>query len=91
MGKAELCSSIASAAGLSNAEATRALQGILRVIVDKIAWGDAVILPKFGTFELIIWKGREIRNVKTGERMAVSTRHIPRWRAAKGLRAALRA
>ncbi len=67
MNKAELIDKIAEEAGLSKADADRALKAFTDTVVAAVAVDDTVALPGFGKFSRTQRKEREGRNPRTGE------------------------
>lgn len=78
MNKAELIDKIAEGAGLSKADANKALQAFIDTVVSAVANDDPVALPGFGKFSRTDRKAREGRNPRTGEPV-----HIPASKAVK--------
>jgi len=76
--KAELIDKIADGAGLSKADADKALKVFIDTVVAAVARDDAVALPGFGKFSRTDRKAREGRNPRTGEPV-----HIPASKAVK--------
>lgn len=78
MNKAELIDKIADGAGLSKADADKALKVFIDTVVAAVARDDSVALPGFGKFSRTDRKAREGRNPRTGEPV-----HIPASKAVK--------
>lgn len=78
MNKAELIDKIADGAGLSKADADKALKAFIETVVSAVARDDQVALPGFGKFSRTDRKAREGRNPRTGEPV-----HIPASKAVK--------
>jgi DNA-binding protein HU-beta len=76
--KAELVDKIAEEAGLSKADADKALKAFIDTVVSAVSHDDAVALPGFGKFSRSDRKAREGRNPRTGEPV-----HIPASKAVK--------
>jgi DNA-binding protein HU-beta len=76
--KAELIDKIADGAGLSKADADKALTAFVEAVRSAVARDDAVALPGFGKFSRTQRKAREGRNPRTGEPV-----HIPASKAVK--------
>ncbi len=66
MNKGELIDSVAGAAGLSRADATKAVDAILDSIQGTLSNGVSVSLVVFGTFSFKARAGRDGRNPRTG-------------------------
>ncbi len=71
VGKGELASRIAEKAGLSTAQANKALNTVLDSIADSLEKGDEVRLTGFGTFRVAETKERTGRNPRTGEPLKI--------------------
>ena len=67
MNKAELIDMIAEEAGLSKADADRALKAFTDTVVAAVDKDDTVALPGFGKFSRTQRQAREGRNPRTGE------------------------
>ena len=78
MNKAELIDKIADGAGLSKADADKALTAFIESVRTAVASDDTVTLPGFGKFSRSDRKAREGRNPRTGEPV-----HIPASKAVK--------
>ena len=78
MNKAELIDKIADGAGLSKADADKALTAFVEAVRSAVARDDAVALPGLGKFSRTDRKAREGRNPRTGEPV-----HIPASKAVK--------
>ncbi len=89
MNKAELTKAVASRANLSNAEASRAVDSMLDVIVDSLRAGSDVRLAGFGSFNVIRRQATKARNPRTGEEIHVAASNQPKFKASKVLKEAL--
>jgi DNA-binding protein HU-beta len=76
--KAELIDKIAEGAGLSKADADKALDALVKTIIAAVKVDDPVAIPGFGKFSRSQRKAREGRNPRTGEPV-----HIPASKAVK--------
>jgi DNA-binding protein HU-beta len=76
MTKAELIDEVATKAGLSKADAERAVGAFFDVVVSTAKKGDKVAWPGFGSFSTSKSAARVGRNPQTGEpvKIAASTR-----------------
>lgn len=90
MTKAELIDKIASSAGLSKADATRALDSTLNAIKASLKKGQKVTLVGFGTFSITKRKARKGRNPKTGEVINIPAAKTPKFTAGKALKDAVK-
>lgn len=81
MNKSELIELLAQYFGGNRAEATRALNAVLDVIMTETARGERVSITGFGAFERSHRTARVVRNPATGERKAVDETWVPKFRA----------
>ena len=86
MNKAELIDAIAASAGLSKADAKRALDGFVSATTGALAKGDSISLVGFGSFGISKRNARNGRNPKTGSKVQVPAKHVPHFKAGKELR-----
>ncbi len=74
MKKVELVEAIAKKAGLTKADATRALDVTFEVVAEALEKGDRVPLVGFGTFAVSKRDARTARNPRTGEKINIAAR-----------------
>ena len=72
MNKSELVDNIAEGAGLSKADAERALNAFIDAIQSSVAKDDKVTLPGFGSFSRSSRAARTGRNPRTGEPVQIA-------------------
>ena len=72
MNRTELKNAVAEHAGLSGADADRALDGVFEAIGAALAKGDKVTIVGFGTFEPRHRSARQGRNPQTGEQIQIA-------------------
>jgi len=89
MNKAELIDAISDSAGLTKADAGRALDGTITAVTDALAGGDSVSLIGFGTFAVKDRAERQGRNPQTGETITIKAAKIPSFKAGKALKDAV--
>jgi DNA-binding protein HU-beta len=89
MKKAELVEAIAEKAGLTKADATRALEATFEVITKALKKGDKVPVAGFGTFNVSKRKAREGRNPQTGETVKIPARKAVSFKAGTALKEAV--
>ena len=75
---------------VSKAEAGRIVDEITSLVTVTIKKGDKVRFPGFGSFKVAMRKARIARNPQTGEPVKVPARTVPRFTAAKELKAAVK-
>lgn len=79
MNKTELVNAIA-AAGLSKADAKKALEATLNAITDTLKQGDKVSLLGFGTFSLNERPAREGINPRTKEKVQIEAKKVVKFK-----------
>ncbi len=89
MNKSELIKHIATTAGLTQAQATAALQAVETGVIDTLANGGEVALVGFGTFSVTAKAARTARNPKTGEAIQIAAKKVPTFKAGKAFKEAL--
>jgi len=89
MNKGDLIDSVAASAGLSKADAGRAVDGVLSGISGALSGGGSVSLVGFGTFQVKHRAARMGRNPRTGEAIQISASNVPSFKAGKGLKDAV--
>ncbi len=90
MTKEELIEKISKEVSLSKADAGRALNTIIDNIVKALKKGQKLTLIGFGTFSVSKRKARIGRNPKTGEAIKILARKIPKFKAGKGFKDAVK-
>ncbi|MFT3762702.1 MAG: HU family DNA-binding protein [Pseudoxanthomonas sp.] len=89
MNKNELIDSVAEAAGLTKADAGRAVDAVVASVTDALKKGDSVTVVGFGTFQVRARAARTGRNPKTGENIAIPASKNPVFKAGKALKDAV--
>ena len=89
MNKGELIDAVANSAGLSRADATKAVDGMLAAITGALASGSSVSLVGFGTFSVKARAARMGRNPRTGEPIQIAASNVPGFKAGKALKDAV--
>ena len=89
MNKNELVDAVALVAGLRKAEAEKTVDAVFDTITSALKAGDEVRVVGFGTFAVSVRAASEGRNPRTGEKMAIPASKQPKFRAGKGLKAAI--
>ncbi|HYA12607.1 MAG TPA: HU family DNA-binding protein [Thermodesulfovibrionales bacterium] len=90
MTKAELIDKVASGAGLSKVDASKALDTTLNSIKGALKKGQKVTLVGFGTFLVVKRKSRKGRNPRTGDVITIPAAKIPKFTSGKALKDAVR-
>jgi DNA-binding protein HU-beta len=86
MNKQELIGAVAESAGLTRADATKAVESVFDSISAALKKGDEVRLVGFGTFSVSKRKASTGRNPRTGEPMSIAASSQPKFKAGKGLK-----
>lgn len=90
MTKAQLVEQMAKDAGISKAEAGKAINSLISGIEEAIKEEDGKItLPGFGTFSKVYRKARQGVNPATGEKIAIEARYAVKFQAGKALKNAI--
>ena len=89
MNKSDLAMQVAAQAGLTQADAAKAVDAIFGgdgLIAGALAGGDAVTIAGFGKFEARERAAREGRNPATGASVMIAAKTVPAFKAARALR-----
>lgn len=89
MNKNDLVASVADAAGLSKADAGKAVDSVFETISKSLAKGDEVRLVGFGTFMVSERAATQGRNPRTGEPISIPASKQPKFKAGKALKDAV--
>ena len=93
MNKSDLVDALAEAAGMTKADAARAVDSRFSphggIISGALRGGKRVQITGFGTFESKHRKARQGRNPRTGETIQIAASNTPGFRAGKGLKDAI--
>jgi len=91
MTKDGLIEAVHEAANLaSKAEAQRATEAVFDTISKTLSRGEDVTVTGFGTFRVAKRAAREGRNPKTGEKIHIVASVVPKFKAGKGLKDAVK-
>lgn len=90
MTKEGIIDSMIKKTGCSKACAGKCLNGILDDIKKSLTKGEDVVLTGFGTFKVSKRAARSGRNPKTGATIKIPAMKVPRFKAGKGLKDAVR-
>ncbi|GAB6182892.1 HU family DNA-binding protein [Thermodesulfovibrio hydrogeniphilus] len=90
MTKADLVGKIASKAGLTKAEAAKALDATIEAIKESLKKGEKVTLVGFGSFYISKRKARKGRNPRTGQEIKIPATKVPKFTAGKTLKEAVK-
>ncbi len=90
MNKASLAEAIAEKIGTSKADAERAVETVIESIVNTLKSGNEVSIAGLGIFSAKERAARTARNPRTGEPVQVPAMRVPKFRAAKALKDAVK-
>lgn len=89
MNKTELIEKIATGAGLSKADAKKALDATVAAVKDALVAGDKIALVGFGTFSVAERPAREGINPATKEKITIAAKKVAKFKAGSELTDAL--
>jgi DNA-binding protein HU-beta len=90
MNRAELIAKMAADAGISKAAAERALGAFVDGVAGALKGGGKVSLVGFGTFSVSDRAARVGRNPRTGANINIPASKVPKFKAGKGLKDAIK-
>ncbi len=90
MTKAELVEKIADKAGMTKANAERALNAFLESVEDTLVKDGKLMLTGFGTFAVESRKARKGRNPRTGQEIEIPESKVVKFRPGKLLKDAVK-
>lgn len=85
MNKAELVEAMASDAGLSKADAKKALDAFINTTTKALKKGDRVALVGFGSFSVSTRAARKGRNPQTGKEINIKAKKVVKFKAGADL------
>ena len=86
MNKNDLITSVAESAGLSKADAGKAVDAVFDSIASSLKEGTPVRLVGFGTFSVTRRQASRGRNPRAGEPIQIPASNQPKFKAGKGLK-----
>ena len=89
MNKNDLVSAVSDSAGISKADATKAVDSVFDNITGSLQGGNEVRLVGFGTFSVAQRKATTGRNPRTGETIQIKASKQPKFKAGKALKEAV--
>jgi len=90
MKKTEVVAAIVAKTGLSKKDAEMSLQAILDTVTESLQKEEAVVFTGFGTFSVSHRKARQGVNPATGEKLQIPAMVVPKFKAGKGLKDAVK-
>jgi DNA-binding protein HU-beta len=85
MNKTDLINAIAAEAGLTKADAAKALNATTAAIANAVKAGDKVTLVGFGTFAPTERPARTGKNPRTGEALTIPAKKVVKFKAGSEL------
>jgi len=85
MTKAELVAVTAGDAGITKAQATRAVDSYIANVTKELKKNGKFGLVGFGTFSVVRRKARTGRNPQTGAKIQIKPKNVVKFKAGKGL------
>lgn len=89
MNKNELIADVADRAGLSKADASKAVDAFIESVESSLAKGGEIRIVGFGTFSVSNRAATTGRNPRTGEAIAIPASKQPKFKAGAPLKAAV--
>lgn len=86
MNKGELTKEVARAAGLTQADAAKAVDAVFDAISDSLRRRDQVAIAGFGTFQAKTRAAREGRNPATGATIKIEEKTLASFKPASALK-----
>lgn len=90
MNKQAIVEAVHGVLGGTKADAERAVDTVVDSIISSLKKGDEVSIAGLGIFSAKQRAARTARNPRTGESIQVPAMRVPKFRAAKGLKDAVR-
>lgn len=90
MNKADIINKVHETLGGTKADAERAVETMLDCVVDSLKNGEEVSIAGLGIFSAKMRPARQGRNPRTGETIEVPAMRVPKFRAAKALKDAVK-
>jgi len=90
MNKADIINKVHETLGGTRADAERAVETMVSSIVDTLKDGNEVSIAGLGIFSAKMRNARTGRNPRTGESIEIPAMRVPKFRAAKALKDAVK-
>lgn len=90
MNKADIINKVHEELGITKVDAEKAVETVLASIVDSLKAGQEVSIAGLGIFSAKMRSARTARNPRTGEEVQVPAMRVPKFRAAKALKDAVK-
>jgi len=86
----DLVDKVHATIGCTKADAERAVEAIIAMITDHLKRGDEISIAGLGIFEAKMRAGRMGRNPRTGASIQIKAMKVPKFRASKTLKDAVK-
>ncbi|HEX8947023.1 MAG TPA: HU family DNA-binding protein [Candidatus Paceibacterota bacterium] len=90
MNKADIIEKVQEVLGSTKADADRAVETVISSITSGLKGGDEVSIAGLGIFSAKVRPARTGRNPRTGETVQIAAMRVPKFRAAKALKDAVK-
>jgi DNA-binding protein HU-beta len=90
MNKSSIVDAVHGVLGGTKVQAEQAVETVINTIIDGLKKGDEVSIAGLGIFSVKQRAAREARNPRTGESIKVPAMKVPKFRAAKALKDAVK-
>ena len=90
MNKANIVDAVHGVLGGTKVQAEQAVEVMVNSIIDSLKKGDEVSIAGLGIFSVKQRAARDARNPRTGEAIKVPAMKVPKFRAAKALKEAVK-
>jgi DNA-binding protein HU-beta len=90
MNKAGIIEAVHAVLGGTKVQAEQVVETVLNTIVESLKKGEEVSIAGLGIFSVKMRAAREARNPRTGEAIKVAAMKVPKFRAAKALKDAVK-
>jgi len=90
MNKAELVEAVSDKAGITKKQAGSVIDAITDTVKETLSKGERITLVDFGTFHVRQRKARKGRNPRTGKKLEIPAKKVPKFKAGKALKEAVR-
>ncbi len=90
MNKQAIIDAVHAVLGGTKVQAEQAVETVINSVVDALKKGDEVSIAGLGIFSVKTRAARQARNPRTGETLTVPAMKVPKFRAAKALKDAVK-
>lgn len=80
MNKSQLAEAIAETAGITKAQAKRAIEAFISTTGEAMKAGEKIVLVGFGTFEAVNKPAREGRDPRTGAAIQIAAKKVVKFK-----------